>query len=142
MITIKKLATLLTVVFLMTSTSVFADDDQKLFVNLTSDEINRATMAIEFSTKALTKEKVPVTIFLSVEGVRLVDMNLPEHRHANGKSLKEMLSEFIEQGGRVIACGMCMRNVGGIKKNEMMEGVESAGGMTALLADDTTVITY
>lgn len=142
MTTMKKVTTLLTVLFLMTSTSLFADDDEKLFVNLTSDDINRATMAIAMGTKALTKEKVPVTIFLSVEGVRIVDMNLPEHRHANGKSLKEMLSEFMEEGGRVIACGMCMKNVGGIKKDEVMEGVEHAGGMSALLADDTTVITF
>lgn len=141
MTTISRLSTLLTVLFLMASTTVFADDE-KLFVNLTSDDMNRATMAIQMGTKALTKQNVPVTIFLSVEGVRIVDMNLPVHRHANGKSLKEMLTEFIEQGGRVIACGMCVTNVGGMKKGEIMDGVEHAGGMAALLADDTTVITF
>jgi predicted peroxiredoxin len=122
---------------------VFASDsDQKLVVNLTSDEMNRATMAIALSTKVLTQKKIPVTIFLSVEAVRIVDMNIPEHRHANGKSLKEMLSEFMEEGGRVILCGMCAKNVGGIKNDEVLEGVQHGGGMAALFEDDTTVMTY
>ncbi len=69
MTTIKNLTTLITVLFLMTSTSLFAGDHEKLFVNLTSDDINRATMAITMGTKALTKDKAPVMIFLSVEGV-------------------------------------------------------------------------
>ena len=99
-------------------------------------------MAIAFSTKVLTQKKIPVTIFLSVEAVRIVDMNIPEHRHANGKSLKEMLSEFMEEGGHVILCGMCAKNVGGIKKDEVLEGVQHGGGMAALFEDDTTVMTY
>jgi hypothetical protein len=31
-------------------------------------------------------------------------MNIPEHRHVNGKLLKEMMREFMEEGGRVILC--------------------------------------
>jgi predicted peroxiredoxin len=99
-------------------------------------------MAIAFSTKVLTQKKIPVTIYLTVEGVRIVDKNIPEHRHANGKSLKEMLSRFMEEGGRVIACGMCMKNVGGIEKDEVIEGVEFAGGMSALFEEGTTVLSY
>jgi predicted peroxiredoxin len=93
MIVIKKLTTVLVFLCIIASNNVLAaDSNQKLFVNLTSDEINRATMAIAFSTKVLTQKKIPVTIYLTVEGVRIADKNIPEHRHANGKSLKEMLS--------------------------------------------------
>ncbi len=143
MMVIKKLTTVLAFIFIIASNSVLAaDSNQKLFVNLTSDEINRATMAIAFSTKVLTQKKIPVTIYLTVEGVRIVDKNIPEHRHANGKSLKEMLSGFMEEGGRVILCGMCMKNVGGIKKDEVIEGVEFSGGMSALFEEGTTVLSY
>lgn len=122
-----------------------SDTEQKLFVNLSSDEINRATMAIGFSTKVLTEKKIPVTIFLNVEGVRIADKSIPEHKHANGKSTKEMLSAFMKAGGRVIVCPMCMNNVGGIKKNEIIEGVGIGGPNVtwpALFAEDTTVLSY
>lgn len=54
-----------------------AVNGQKLFVNLTSDEMNRAAMAIGFSSKVLQEKKIPVTIFLNVEGVRLADKSNP-----------------------------------------------------------------
>ena len=97
--------------------SVFAhDDNQKLFVNLSSDGINRATMAISFSTRVLVEEKIPVTIFLNVDEVRLADNNIPKPTHVNGKSTKTMLSYFMKKGGQVIVCPMCMKSVGGMKK--------------------------
>lgn len=144
--TINKLGAIFALICVMASQNAFAGDDgQKLFVNLSSDEINRATMAIGFSTKILTQKKIPVTIFLNVEGVRIADKHIPEHKHANGKSTKEMLSAFMKAGGRVIICPMCMDNVGGIKKNELIEGVEIGGPdvtWTALFADGTTVLSY
>ena len=141
--TMKKLTSVLIFLCIIASNSVFAaDSNQKLFVNLTSDEINRATMAIAFSTKVLTQKKIPVTIFLSVESVRIADKNIPEHRHANGKSLKEMLSEFMEKGGNVIICGMCMKNVGGMNKDEVIEGATFGDGMSALFEEGTTVLSY
>lgn len=143
---IKKLGAMLALLCMMTSPLVQADEDeQKLFVNLTSDEINRASMAIAFSTNILTKKKIPVTIFLNVEAVRIADTTLPEHKHANGKSTRQMLSDFIKAGGKVIICPMCMRNVGGIKKGELLDGVEIGGPdvtWPALFADDTTVLSY
>ena len=143
---IKKLGVMLALLCMMASPLVQADqDEQKLFVNLTSHEINRATMAIGFSTNVLTKKKIPVTIFLNVEGVRIADTSLPEHKHANGKSTREMLSAFIKAGGKVIVCPMCMKNVGGINKGELLDGVVIGGPdvtWPALFADDTTVLSY
>jgi len=128
------------------SSSVFASDsEQKLFVNLSSDDLNRAAMAISFSTKILTQKKIPVTLFLNVDGVRIADGNIPEHKHASGKSLKEMLSTFMAKGGRVIVCPMCMKNVGGLNKEDLIPGVEvsSSGAVqSALFAEGTTVLSY
>jgi predicted peroxiredoxin len=122
-----------------------SEDGEKLFVNLSSDDINRAAMAIGFSTKILTQKKIPVTIFLNVEGVRIADKNIPEHKHANGKSLKEMLAAFMDAGGQVIVCPMCMENVGGLSKEDLISGVKVGGPdvtWPALFADDTTVLSY
>lgn len=77
-----------------------------------------------------------------MEGVRIADMTIPQHRHANGKSLKEMLSDFMDDGGRVIICGMCMTNVAGMKKDEVLEGVQFSVGMSEFLVEGTTVMTY
>ncbi len=122
-----------------------SDSGQKLFVNLSSDELNRAAMAIGFSTKILTQKKIPVTIFLNVEGVRVADKNIPQNKHVSGKSLKEMLAAFMGAGGRVIVCPMCMENVGGLTKDELIHGVEVGGPdvtWPALFAEGTTVLSY
>ena len=143
---IKKISTFFVIFIAFASNAAFAaDSGQKLFVNLTSDEMNRASMAIGISTKVLQKEKIPVTILLNVEAVRIADKNIPEHKHASGKSLKQMLAGFIKAGGRVIVCPMCMENVGGMGKDDLIAGVEVGGPAVtfpALLAEDTTVLSY
>lgn len=121
---------------------VAADNEQRLFVNLSSDEVNRATMAIVFGTRVLTEMNMPVTIHLTVEGTRIADRNIPETTNANGDSLKELLSQFMDRGGRVFVCGMCMENVGGIDEDELIDGVQTEGGMSAIFEPGTTVVSY
>jgi len=121
----------------------FADEDgKKLFVNLISDDLDRAAMAVGISNKVLKNKGIPVTIFLSAQGVRWVDTNIPQNRYVNGKTMPEMLQGFMKSGGQVILCQMCMNNVGGIKKEEVLEGVKFTGTLDALFADNTTVLTY
>jgi predicted peroxiredoxin len=130
---------------ILTQNAKASDEHQSLFVNLTSDEINRAAMAINLSTRILQQKKIPVTIFLNVEGVRLVDKDGIEHKHATGKSLREMLTEFMAAGGRVLACPMCMKNVGGLEKEDLLTGVEVGGSDTtwpALFDEGVTVLSY
>jgi len=120
-------------------------DDSKLFINLTSDETNRVAMAIGFGHKILTKKKIPVTIFLNVAGVRLADKNIPQHSHVSGKTPQQMLSAFMKDGGTVIVCPMCLKNVGGMTSNDLIDGVKVGGPdvtWPALFADDTTVLSY
>lgn len=126
-------------------TLLASDSDQKLFVNLSSDELNRAAMAISFSTRVLTEKKIPVTIFLNVDAVRIADKNIPENKHASGKSLKEMLVTFMDGGGKVIACPMCIKNVGGMTKDDLINGINVGSSdvtWPALFAEDTTVLSY
>jgi len=118
---------------------------KKLFVNLTSDDTNRAAMAVGMATKILKKQKIPVTIFLNVEAVRLADKTIPQNKYANDKTVTEMLLGFMKAGGKVIMCPMCMKNVGGMEKSQMIPGIVMGGPdvtFPALLADDTTVLSY
>ncbi len=134
---------LLTLLYLGFNSSVLADDDgKKLFVSLISDDLDRAAMAVSISNKVLSTGDIPVTIFLSAQGVRWVDKNIPQNRYVNGKTISEMLQAFMKSGGQVIVCKMCMENIGGIKKEDAIDGVKFKGTLQALFADNTTVLTY
>jgi len=118
------------------------DSEQKFFVSLTSDNMDRAAMAVAISSKVLSSRKIPVTIFLSAQGVRWVDTTIPQNKYVNGKTIPEMLQEFMKAGGQVILCKMCMTNVGGIKEEEVINGVKFSGALSALFAENTTVLSY
>jgi sulfur relay (sulfurtransferase) complex TusBCD TusD component (DsrE family) len=117
-----------------------AAGDDKLFINLTTDEARRAAMAIGFATRVREDKKIPVTIFLNVEGVRLADKNI-----AHCGASQDMLKEFIRDGGRVIICPMCMQAVGGMDKDDLISGVELGSPEVtwpALFDDNVTVLSY
>lgn len=117
-----------------------AADQDKLFVNLTTDEARRVAMAVGFATKVREDKKIPVTIFLNVEGVRLANKNI-----AHCGASQELLKEFMRSGGRVIVCPMCMQNVGGMDQDDLISGVEIGGPEVtwpALFDDDVTVLSY
>jgi len=118
------------------------DDDKKFFVNLTSDDIDRAAMAVSISNKVLSTNNIKTTIFISAQGVRWVDKNIPQNTYVNGKTIPEMLKAFMKSGGQVIVCKMCMKNVGGMKTSEVIEGVKFSGTLEALFAENTTVLSY
>jgi predicted peroxiredoxin len=145
---IKKLAVWSFIFFLIlggTTSAIGAEAQKSLFVNLTSNEMNRAAMAINFATRIRTQKKIPVTIFLNVDGVRVVNRHIPVNIHVSGKTLQGMLTAFMEAGGKVLACPMCMQNVGGMKKQDLLEGVVVGGSdvtWPALFADGTTVLSY
>jgi predicted peroxiredoxin len=141
----KKLISLVLLGFMVfgyNSVVIADDDDKKLFVNLISDDLDRAAMAVSISNKVLSTEEIPVTIFLSAQGVRWVDKNIPQNIYVNGKTIPEMLQGFMKSGGQVILCKMCMENVGGINKEDVIDGVKFSGAISALFADNTTVLTY
>jgi len=141
----KKTLSLILLTFLffgINSIGLSADTGQKLFVSLTTDDLDRAAMAVGISTKVLSTKKIPVTIFLSAQGVRWADKNIPQNRYVNGKTIPEMLHAFIKSGGQVIICKMCMKNVGGLKQEEVIEGIKFSGAIPALFADNTRVLSY
>lgn len=135
------------VLLVLTSLPTGAQDDspRSLFINLTSDQMNRAAMALHLANLALTNEKMDVTIFLNVEGVFLGDMEMPQLIHPNGKTLHEMLQDFMARGGKVYACPMCMKNLRGLSAEDMMPGITLASEQNIwprLYAENVRVLSY
>jgi predicted peroxiredoxin len=119
--------------------------DPSLFVNLTSDEMNRAAMAISLATRVRAEADVPVTLFLNVEGVNLADASRPQHVHASGQTIHAMLETFMAAGGKVVVCPMCLEHVGGMTADDLIDGCVLGGadhGMPELLADGARVLSY
>jgi predicted peroxiredoxin len=122
-----------------------ASSDESLFVNLSTDELDRAAMAVNFSHKILKGKEIPVTIFLNVEGVRLVDKNIPQNIHVSGESVQDKLVSFMADGGTVLICPFCMNNVGGMTQEGVIDGVMLGGPdmtWTALFAEGARVLSY
>ena len=115
------------------------------FVNLTTDNIDRAAMAIGLATKVRQNTGKPTTIFMNVQGVRLVDINIPQNIHKSGKTIHQMLQMFMDEGGVALVCPVCMKNVGGLSENEILPGViigTPEYTWSAMFAEDVTVISY
>ncbi|WP_085442338.1 DsrE family protein [Magnetofaba australis] len=122
-----------------------AASGQSLFVNIASDDLNRAVMAIGMPHKVLQMKKIPVTLFFNAEAVRLLNKNIPAHARSGGADIHAMLRSFMQDGGVVIVCPMCMTQVGGMTADDLIEGV-TLGGPDAtwppLFAPGAVVLSY
>ncbi len=98
-----------------------------LFVNLTTDDTWAAAKAISFAhQKVLKNGYEPVAIWLNVRGVYLADEKRPSHVHGlmaeSGKSIQDMLTDFMADGGQVIMCSVCSK-AAGLTKDDYIDGV-------------------
>lgn len=128
----KSVKSIVTVFFLLIATvlatPVYAEEAKGgLFVNLTTDDTWAATKAIMFAhEKVLKRGHKPVAIWLNVRGIYLADKNRASHVHGlmkeKGKSVQDMLTDFIKDGGVVIVCGACSK-ASGLTKSDFIEGV-------------------
>jgi predicted peroxiredoxin len=78
-----------------------------------------------------------VTIFLSVEGVRLVIPGYADDITSAGfKPLKELLADFTSNGGKIWICPPCF-SARGLDKDNIIPGATFAGGaaVVGLLAE-------
>ena len=121
------------------------EDAKSLFINLTSDQVNRARMAITLAQRVLVEKKIGVTIWLNVEGVRLLDSRGLQPRYGDGKSNLEVLEAFMRDGGTVMVCPMCLKNVGGLEPKDLPKGVilsEMEVFWEKAFAEDVTTLSY
>lgn len=98
-----------------------------LFVNLTTDDTWAAAKAILFAhQKVLKQGHKPVAIWMNVRGIYLLDKKRASHVHGlmkeEGKSIQDMLTAFINDGGIVIACRACSE-AAGLTQADFIDGV-------------------
>jgi predicted peroxiredoxin len=116
-----------------------------LFINMTTDDIDRAAMAVGFATKIRKNTGRPVTIFFNTQGVRLVDVDIPQNVHKSGNTIHEMIQMFMDEGGVALVCPVCMVNVGGMDTEDILPGVIIGSPeftWSALFAENVTTLSY
>jgi len=126
------------------ATATQAESPKRMLTSVSTADVNRAAMAIKFTHAAMKDQGVAATLFFNVDGVRLVNKNIPSPTYPNGESIQTMLEKFMQDGGKVLACPMCMKNVGGMTGADLMSGVyaEPGAGQKAMFADGTLVLSY
>lgn len=126
------------------ATSSFAGPPKRIVTMVATDDVNRAAMAIKFTHAAMMNKGLEATVFFNVYGVHLVDKNAPSPVYPTGESVDAMLKAFMKDGGKVLACPMCMKNIGGMTNADLLDGVaaKKGGGLNAVTEPDTLVLNY
>lgn len=119
--------------------NALADGKDPLFINMTTDDSHRATMAIGFGKNQLERGH-PLTIFLNDKGVHVASKG----NAAKFAEQQKLLSEAMQKGAVVIACPSCMKHFG-VKETDLLAGIqvgkpELTGGQ--LFKDDTKTLTW
>ena len=128
------------------TTPAAAGDNDPLFVNLTTDEAFRTTMAMRFA-KALMERGHPLTIFLNDRGIYLASKAHGLASKAHGAKYvdqQKLLSELLEKGTVVIACPQCLKQFD-ISESDLLPGIQVGspsltGG--ALFKDGTQTLSW
>ncbi|MDQ2095234.1 DsrE family protein [Rhodalgimonas zhirmunskyi] len=101
-------------------------DKAPLFINLTTDDTWSAAKAIMFAHEKSLKNGHPTAIWLNVRAVYLADKKRPSHVHGlmkeSGKSIQDMLADFMAAGGEVIMCQACS-GAAGLTQADYIDGV-------------------
>jgi len=102
------------------------------------------TVGFVVAGAALGSEK-ETTVFLSTDAVWAAAKGEAEKINVGEpfKPLKELITSFVENGGKILACTPCLK-ARGITDDMLIEGVTPAGGavLVELLSEGTPCITY
>jgi sulfur relay (sulfurtransferase) complex TusBCD TusD component (DsrE family) len=97
---------------------VSAGDTDPLFINMTTDGVHRAKMALVFGQNQQERGH-PLTLFLNDRGV-LVGSKAQSKKFAEHQ---KTLTTLMSKGATVIACPMCMKEYG-VKESDLLPGIK------------------
>lgn len=136
---LKSLKSVVLAILAAISLSAFAGPNDPLFINLSTDELHRSTMAINFG-KHHSANGHPLTIFLNDKavmlGVKAGSTKFSEQQKA--------LSEVTSAGALVIMCPMCLKQAG-YTESDLIDGVKLGGPKVtgdALFKDGTKTMSW
>lgn len=121
--------------------SIFAQDvnKTKIVYHLSSDEPWRSTIAI-LDSQTMLKMGFNVTLMLSIEGVQL-GVKSPHH-YLGLEPLTKNVSDFINNGGNVVICEVCLK-IAGYNNSDIISGsMIGSPTLMANLLNKTTVVDY
>jgi sulfur relay (sulfurtransferase) complex TusBCD TusD component (DsrE family) len=121
------------------SLSVIAGANDPLFINLTTDDVHRANMAITFG-KHHSGNGHPLSIFLNDKGV-ILGVKAGSEKYA---AQQKELADIIAKGGLVIICPSCLKNAG-YTETDLLAGVKLGGPKLtgdALFKDGTKTMSW
>ncbi len=135
----KALKSVVFAVLVALSLSTLAGTNDPLFINLSTDELHRSSMAINFG-KHHSANGHPLTIFLNDKAV-MMGVKVGSTKFADQQ---QALSEVISSGALVIMCPMCLKQAG-FTEADLISGVKLGGPkMTgdALFKDGTKTMSW
>ena len=115
-----------------------------LFVNMTTGDSWRGWMGLHFAHATL-KMGHPVTVFLNLEGVKLAGKSGEQEKKASMQRIpREIIADFIRDGGTVLMCGPCMQEFG-LRLEDLVAGVQMGRpGLTQsfIFAENARTLTW
>lgn len=107
------------------------------------NDSDKATVAFVVANAALGSDQETM-VFLSVEGVHLAVKDYADDIHEEGfMPLKELLSSFLEAGGKLYVCSPCLKRRG-YDETSLLPGATIVGGakLVEFLSDGTPSVSY
>jgi predicted peroxiredoxin len=121
-----------------------APQKNPLFINMTTGDSWRGWMGLHFAHATL-KQGHPVAIFLNLDAVKLAAMTGEQEKKPSMQRVpRDILADFIRDGGIVLMCGPCMTEFG-LKLEDLVPGVQMGKpGYTQgfIFADNARTLTW
>ena len=121
------------------SSAAFSGSNDPLFINLSTDELHRSSMAINFG-KHHSASGHQLTIFLNDKAV-MMGVKAGSAKFADQQ---QALAEVINNGALVIMCPMCLKQAG-FTEADLIPGVKLGGPKItgdALFKDGTKTMSW
>jgi predicted peroxiredoxin len=100
-----------------------APQKNPLFINMTTGDSWRGWMGLHFAHATL-KQGHPVAIFLNLDAVKLAAKEGEQEKKPSMQRVpRDILADFMRDGGVVLMCGPCMAEFG-LKTEDLVPGVQ------------------
>lgn len=100
-----------------------APQKNPLFINMTTGDSWRGWMGLHFAHATL-KMGHPVAVFLNLDAVKLASLKGEQEKKPSMQRIpRDIVADFIRDGGTVLMCGPCMAEFG-LKMEDLVPGVQ------------------